>query len=125
MIFAKGLNNCLVSGAFCNTHFTFWVSIVGLKIRSTVITLVYRKILHSPNVELKQQFNLGEIVNLMNTDSDRLINSCASFHAFWSIPLQVISYFIVFLYEKIIQGFLVCFYIFVCFLVNCDTISPL
>ncbi|OAD58395.1 Multidrug resistance-associated protein 7 [Eufriesea mexicana] len=46
-------------GAFCNTHFTFWVSIVGLKIRSTVITLLYRKILHSPNVELKQQFNLG------------------------------------------------------------------
>ncbi|XP_043801955.1 ATP-binding cassette sub-family C member 10 [Apis laboriosa] len=77
-------------GAFCNTHFTFWMSVVGLKIRSTVITLLYRKILHSSNVQLKQQFNFGEIVNFMTTDNDRVVNSCASFHAFWSIPLQLI-----------------------------------
>lgn len=77
-------------GAFCNTHFTFWMSVVGLKIRSTVVTLLYRKILHSSNVQLKQQFNFGEIVNFMTTDNDRVVNSCASFHAFWSIPLQLI-----------------------------------
>lgn len=83
-------------GAFCNTHFTFWMSVVGLKIRSTVITLLYRKILHSSNVQLKQQFNFGEIVNFMTTDNDRVVNSCSSFHAFWSIPLQVILYYIIF-----------------------------
>lgn len=83
-------------GAFCNTHFTFWMSVVGLKIRSTVVTLLYRKILHSSNVQLKQQFNFGEIVNFMTTDNDRVVNSCASFHAFWSIPLQVILYYIIF-----------------------------
>ncbi|XP_071865552.1 ATP-binding cassette sub-family C member 10 [Bombus fervidus] len=77
-------------GAFCNTHFTFWMSVVGLKIRCTVVTLLYRKILHSSNIQLKQQFNFGEIANFMSTDSDRLVNSCASFHAFWSIPLQLI-----------------------------------
>lgn len=77
-------------GAFCNTHFTFWMSIVGLKIRSTIITLVYQKTLHSSNIDLNHSFNFGEIVNFMSTDSDRLVNSCPSFHTFWSIPLQVI-----------------------------------
>lgn len=66
------------------------MSIVGLKIRGTIITLVYRKILHSSNVKLNQEFTLGEIVNFMSTDSDRIVNSCPSFHTFWSIPLQLI-----------------------------------
>lgn len=65
------------------------MSIVGLKFRSAIITLVYRKTLHSSNTDLNQNFNFGEIVNFMSTDSDRLVNSCPSFHTFWSIPLQV------------------------------------
>lgn len=66
------------------------MSIVGLKIRTAIVALVYRKILHSSNVKLNQEFNLGEIVNFMSTDTDRIVNSCPSFHTFWSIPLQVI-----------------------------------
>jgi ATP-binding cassette subfamily C (CFTR/MRP) protein 10 len=27
---------------------------------------------------------------MMSTDTDRIINFCPSFHAFWSLPLQVI-----------------------------------
>ncbi|XP_043489860.1 ATP-binding cassette sub-family C member 10 [Polistes fuscatus] len=77
-------------GAFCNAHFTFWMSLVGLKIRSTIVTLIYRKTLSSSNVHLHQQFNFGEIVNFMTTDNDRLVNSCPSFHTFWSIPLELI-----------------------------------
>ncbi|XP_076174317.1 ATP-binding cassette sub-family C member 10 isoform X2 [Ptiloglossa arizonensis] len=77
-------------GAFCNAHFTFWMSLVGLKIRSTIVTLLYRKTLHSSIVQLKQQFNFGEIMNFISTDSDRLVNSCPSFHALWSIPLQLV-----------------------------------
>ncbi|XP_043508427.1 ATP-binding cassette sub-family C member 10 [Frieseomelitta varia] len=92
-------------GAFCNTHFTFWMSVIGLKIRSTVVTLLYRKILHSSNVQMRKQFNFGEIVNFMSTDSDRLVNSCASFHAFWSIPLQLIVA-LYFLYKLIGVSFL-------------------
>lgn len=81
-------NNVL--GAFCITHFAFLMSVVGLKFRSTIITLVYRKTLHSSNIDLNHNFNFGEIVNFMSTDSDRLVNSCPSFHTVWSIPLQVI-----------------------------------
>ncbi|XP_076226546.1 ATP-binding cassette sub-family C member 10 isoform X2 [Nomia melanderi] len=89
-LYASGIFITALIGAFCNAHFTFWMSVVGLKIRSTIITLVYRKTLHSSSVKLKQQFNFGEIVNFMSTDSDRLVNSCPSFHAFWSIPLQLV-----------------------------------
>ncbi|XP_034950577.1 multidrug resistance-associated protein 7 [Chelonus insularis] len=78
-----------VIGAFTITHFSFWMSVVGLKIRSTIITLVYRKILHSSSVKLNQEFTMGEMVNFMSTDCDRIVNSCASFHTFWSIPLQL------------------------------------
>uniref|UniRef100_A0A0C9Q1X6 ABC-type xenobiotic transporter n=1 Tax=Fopius arisanus TaxID=64838 RepID=A0A0C9Q1X6_9HYME len=76
-------------GAFSIAHFNFWMSVVGLKIRSTVVTLVYRKTLHSSNVRLNQEFTFGEIVNFMSTDTDRIVNSCPSFHTLWSIPLQL------------------------------------
>lgn len=38
---------------------------------------------------LNSAFNVGEIVNFMSTDADRIVNSCPSFHALWSIPFQV------------------------------------
>lgn len=77
-------------GSFAITHFNFWMNVIGLKIRSTVITLVYRKTLHSSNTKLNHEFTFGEIVNFMSTDSDRIVNSCPSFHTFWSIPLQLV-----------------------------------
>ncbi|XP_029175572.1 multidrug resistance-associated protein 7 [Nylanderia fulva] len=88
-IYASLIILSAIIGAFCNTHFTFWMSVVGLKIRSAIITLVYQKTLHSSNIDLNHNFNFGEIVNFMSTDSDRLVNSCPSFHTFWSIPLQL------------------------------------
>lgn len=32
---------------------------------------------------------MGEIVNHISTDTDRIVGACASFHALWSIPLQL------------------------------------
>ncbi|XP_012285682.1 multidrug resistance-associated protein 7 [Orussus abietinus] len=77
-------------GAFCSAHFTFWMSLVGLKIRTVIVTLVYRKTLHLSKAQLNRSFTFGEIVNFMSTDSDRIVNSCPSFHTFWSIPLQLV-----------------------------------
>ncbi|XP_024945247.1 multidrug resistance-associated protein 7 isoform X2 [Cephus cinctus] len=77
-------------GAFCNAHFTFWMSIVGLKIRAAIVTLVYSKTLHSTRVQINRRFTFGEIINFMSTDTDRVVNSCPSFHTMWSIPLQLV-----------------------------------
>lgn len=35
------------------------------------------------------RFSPGEIVNLLSTDTDRLLNVGQSFHACWSLPLQL------------------------------------
>ncbi|PSN57205.1 hypothetical protein C0J52_05033 [Blattella germanica] len=41
--------------------------------------------------------NIGEIVNFMSTDTDRIVNSCPSFHAFWSIPFQIaVSFYLLY-----------------------------
>lgn len=86
----------LIAGALLNTQFTFWMSVVGLKIRTSIITLVYTKVVQLSSTRLNKQFTTGEITNFMSTDSDRIVNSCASFHTFWSIPFQVRSFKIVY-----------------------------
>lgn len=34
-------------------------------------------------------FSLGEVVNFISTDTDRIVGACPSFHALWSLPFQV------------------------------------
>lgn len=33
----------------------------------------------------------SDVLNLMSTDTDRIVNSCISFHSLWSIPLQLFT----------------------------------
>lgn len=65
------------------------MTMVGLKIRGSLVTTIYRKTLTVGSTTLNSAFSVGEIVNFMSTDVDRIVNSCPSFHAFWSIPFQV------------------------------------
>lgn len=65
------------------------MAIVGLKIRASVISTIYRKTLTVRSTVLHSEFSVGEIVNFMSTDTDRIVNSCPSFHALWSTPLYV------------------------------------
>ncbi|XP_059473692.1 ATP-binding cassette sub-family C member 10 [Neocloeon triangulifer] len=88
LIYAAGLFIATTIAAFCNAHFSYLVSVVGLKIRASLITVVYNKIL-KPSLSSLSELNMGAIVNYMSTDTDRIVNSCASFHAFWSIPFQI------------------------------------
>ncbi|KAG8334144.1 Multidrug resistance-associated protein 7 [Homalodisca vitripennis] len=47
----------------------------------------------------------GEIVNFMSTDTDRIVNSCASFHTLWSIPFQI-AVTLYLLYQQVGMAFL-------------------
>lgn len=73
------------SAAFCSTHFNWRMSLIGMKMRSGVVSAIYRKALEARGLQDARP----EILNLMSTDTDRIVNSCISFHSFWSIPLQV------------------------------------
>lgn len=93
-------------GTFSTVHFNFWLSIVTLKMRSAIITLVYRKTLHTSASVLNDNFSSGEIINFMSLDSDRIMNFCPSFHALWSVPIQL-SVIFYFLHNQIGISFLV------------------
>ncbi|EFX82733.1 ABC protein, subfamily ABCC [Daphnia pulex] len=81
---------CIASftAALCNVHFNFKVSEISLRMRIALISTIYNKTLRVSSADLSK-FSSGEIVNMMSTDTDRIINFCPSFHAFWSLPLQV------------------------------------
>ena len=64
------------------------MQVIGLKMRCAIITTVYRKALTVSSVT-QSKFSTGEIVNFMSTDTDRIVNFCPSFHAFWSLPFQI------------------------------------
>uniref|UniRef100_A0A1Y1JUE0 ABC-type xenobiotic transporter n=1 Tax=Photinus pyralis TaxID=7054 RepID=A0A1Y1JUE0_PHOPY len=88
-LYALGLCLTTLLAAFCDTHFNFYMGVVGLKIRAALVTTIYRKTLTASGTDLNLSFSVGEIVNFMSTDTDRIVNSCPSFHAFWSIPFQL------------------------------------
>lgn len=75
------------AGAFLGTHFNWRMSLISLKMRMGITTAIYRKSLHAQFVNS----NSPEVLNLMSTDTDRVVNSCISFHSFWSIPFQLFA----------------------------------
>lgn len=71
--------------AFCSVHFNWRISLVTLKMRVAMVSGIYQKSLEASGLRSSRP----EVLNLMSTDTDRIINSCISFHSFWSIPLQL------------------------------------
>lgn len=55
-----------------------------MKMRISLVTEIY-----SHSLEAKTLTDSPDILNLMSTDVDRIVNSCISFHSFWSIPFQL------------------------------------
>lgn len=86
--YAAGLFLATLLGSFCSTQFDYNCSVVGNKIRTAIITTIYRKSLSVSSVSVKT-FSSGQIINFMSTDTDRIVNFCPSFHAFWSLPFQI------------------------------------
>nr|QST14991.1 ABCC10 protein [Diaphanosoma celebensis] len=88
---------CLANffSALCNVHFNFGVAEMGLRLRAALSTLVYSKTLSvssadgSHVIEFVAASLRAKWSNLMSTDIDRVVNFCPSFHAFWSLPVQV------------------------------------
>ncbi|KAJ8284525.1 hypothetical protein COCON_G00033750 [Conger conger] len=73
--------------AFLRNIFLFEVSKVSLSVRAAIISTIYRKTLRV-NSSALASFSVGEVVNFMSTDTDRLANFFNSFHELWSLPFQ-------------------------------------
>ncbi|KAG7036545.1 ABC transporter C family member 13 [Cucurbita argyrosperma subsp. argyrosperma] len=74
--------------SFLDTQYTFHLSKLKLKLRSSIMTIIYQKCL-SISLAERSQFSSGEIQTFMSVDTDRTVNLCNSFHDMWSLPLQI------------------------------------
>ncbi|XP_066146983.1 ATP-binding cassette sub-family C member 10 [Euwallacea fornicatus] len=88
-LFAGSLLGTTLIGTLCDCHFNFIIAKVGFRMRSAIVTMIYKKTLSVNTSKLNSEFSVGQIVNFMSTDVDRIVNSCPSFHALWSIPFQL------------------------------------
>lgn len=64
------------------------MSELGVKVRSTLITAVYKQTISVSACGLFSAFSTGEVINFMSTDTDRVVNFSSSLHAAWSLPFQ-------------------------------------
>ena len=74
--------------SFCLRHYFFQCFLTGLRIRTCVVTAVYRKALTLSGAE-RQIRTVGEIVNLVGVDAQRLQDITAYLHAIWYSFLQI------------------------------------
>lgn len=81
---------------------------LGMNIRSVLTSMVYRKALYLSNKSKKNR-TVGEIVNLMSVDIQRLQDLTTFVMLFWSAPLQVILslYFLIRLLGPAVIGGLI------------------
>ncbi|XP_011073322.1 ABC transporter C family member 13 [Sesamum indicum] len=87
-VLAISLGLVSVLKSFLDTQYSFRLSQLRLKLRSSIMTIIYRKCLCVSLAE-KSKFSEGEIQTFMSVDADRIVNLCNSVHDVWSLPLQI------------------------------------
>ncbi|XP_059614039.1 multidrug resistance-associated protein 1-like [Phlebotomus argentipes] len=92
LMFAVALLTLFLNGQYF--HMTF---LVGFRIRSALISAIYRKALRVSS-SAKKDTTVGEIVNLMAVDAHRFFELVSYLHLLWSGPL-VMALALYFLYD--------------------------
>lgn len=85
LLYALGLAGSAVLGAVLQNQYGYEVRKVTLQARGAVLNILYRKALHLG----PRRPPTGEVLNLLGTDSERLLNFTGSFHEAWGLPLQL------------------------------------
>ena len=89
LLLSSTLIGTVALASFCNTHFTYRINRLGLRCKMYLYTFIYSKATQLTTSQMNE-FSMGEIINFMSTDSDRIVNFFQSFHALWSLPVQII-----------------------------------
>ncbi|KAL5967895.1 Multidrug resistance-associated protein 7 [Taenia solium] len=74
---------------FLGTTYAYWTPRFGLKVKVSVTTLVYRQLMRHKSSTLSK-FSTGNLVNLLTSDAERVVNLTPSFNELWAMPVQVI-----------------------------------
>ncbi|KAK3107159.1 hypothetical protein FSP39_008334 [Pinctada imbricata] len=78
----------LLQSTFFHQNFHYGMTL-GMRIKSAVITAVYKKAL-TMNNEARKSSTVGEIVNLMSVDCQRMQDLTGYLWMVWSSPMQII-----------------------------------
>ncbi|XP_057593148.1 ATP-binding cassette sub-family C member 2 [Hippopotamus amphibius kiboko] len=74
--------------SLCLQHYFQLCFILGMKVRSTIMASVYKKALTVSN-RARRQYTVGETVNLMSVDAQKLMDVTSYIHLLWSNVLQI------------------------------------
>ncbi|NWI03817.1 MRP7 protein, partial [Tichodroma muraria] len=104
VLYALGLFAGSFLGALLRNQFSYEMNKMTLMVRAAIISAIYRKALRVSSTSLAR-FTVGEIVNFMSTDTDRLVNFCRTFHELWNLPVQL-AITLYLLYQQVGVAFL-------------------
>ncbi|XP_040014052.1 multidrug resistance-associated protein 1-like [Xiphias gladius] len=80
------LLSCLQSAL--HHQYMFHCFTVGMRLKTAVIGLVYRKSLVMSS-SARRQFTLGEIINLVSADTQKLMDFVVYFNSVWIAPIEI------------------------------------
>ncbi|XP_052048462.1 ATP-binding cassette sub-family C member 10 [Apodemus sylvaticus] len=101
LLYVLGLASGTVMSAVLQNQYGYEIRKVTLQARVAVLSLLYRKALRlGPS-----RPPTGEVLNLLGTDSERLLNFAGSFHEAWGLPLQL-AITLYLLYQQVGTAFL-------------------
>ncbi|XP_071813084.1 multidrug resistance-associated protein 1-like isoform X5 [Apostichopus japonicus] len=63
-------------------------TLTGMHVRTALLGSIYRKAIHLSNSARKSS-TIGEVVNLMSVDAQKLMDLCLNLNLVWSSPLQI------------------------------------
>ncbi|KAK1877375.1 Multidrug resistance-associated protein 1 [Dissostichus eleginoides] len=80
------LLSCLQS--LLNHHYMFHCFTLGMRLKTAVMGLVYRKCLLISG-PARQQCTMGEIINLVSADTQKLMDFVVYFNSIWITPIEI------------------------------------
>ncbi|XP_063229527.1 ATP-binding cassette sub-family C member 3-like [Bacillus rossius redtenbacheri] len=79
---------CGTVQTFFQAHYFIKAQTAGMRVRSSLIAAIYRKALRI-SVSARKDSTVGEMVNLMAVDTQRIMDLCHHVNLLWSAPLQI------------------------------------
>ncbi|GIZ02574.1 multidrug resistance-associated protein 1, partial [Caerostris extrusa] len=88
-VFASGMFFAAMIESFLSGQYEYRIYTTAMRIRSCIISVVYKKALVLSNSS-KKNFTVGEVVNLMSVDTQRVMDYVQMVNLLWAAPLQIV-----------------------------------
>lgn len=89
ILFAFGIFAVTVNQNISNSQFYVYTYVTGNRIRVALMAAIYKKLLKLSN-SAKQNKTIGEIINIMSSDTNRFISISMNIHKLWSCPFAFV-----------------------------------